>query len=112
MAAELEEAKRSLEDESRGRTKLQSELRNAQADADTLRDQIEEEAEGKAEVRQPVIMLTPQFFKIHWKHGDENIYISMIGRKLHTFYLIEQWLACTFHQIRQSVFFSNTSFSR
>lgn len=52
MAAELEEAKRSLEDESRGRSKMQSDLRNAQSDADTLRDQIDEEAEGKAEVRE------------------------------------------------------------
>lgn len=49
--SELEEAKRALEDETRGRSKMQGELRNAQADADTLRDQIEEEAEGKADVR-------------------------------------------------------------
>ena len=50
LQAELEEAKHSLEEESRGRSKLANELRNAQADADNLKDQIEEEAEGKAEV--------------------------------------------------------------
>lgn len=51
MMGELEEVKRTLEEESRGRAKLTTELRNSQADADQLRDQIEEEAEGKAEVR-------------------------------------------------------------
>lgn len=51
MQGELEEAKQSLEEETRGRSKMATDLRNAQADADQLRDQVEEEAEGKAEVR-------------------------------------------------------------
>merc|ERR1719318_1382270 len=43
--------KRSLEDETRARTKLASEARNLQSDLDTLRDQIEEEQEGKADIQ-------------------------------------------------------------
>lgn len=50
LQAELEEAKSSLEEESRGRSKLQNELRNAHADADQLRDQLEEEIESKSDV--------------------------------------------------------------
>lgn len=50
LQAELEEAKSSLEEESRGRSKLQTELRNAHADMDQIRDQLEEEIESKSDV--------------------------------------------------------------
>lgn len=64
LQAELEEAKRTLEDESRSRSKLANELRNAQADADQLRDQIEEEAEGKAEVSNACWTWTAMYWSI------------------------------------------------
>lgn len=52
MHGELEEVRRSLEEEQRARAKLQNELRNAQSDCDTLRDQVEEESEAKSDVSQ------------------------------------------------------------
>ena len=51
LASQLEEARRSLEEETRARQKLQSDLRNLNADIDTLREQLEEEQESKSDMQ-------------------------------------------------------------
>lgn len=51
MTKQLEEAKAQLEEESRLRTKFQSENRNLQADLDQSREQLEEEQSGRADMQ-------------------------------------------------------------
>lgn len=51
LAKSLEETKAALEEENRLRTKLQSESRNLQGDVDQLRDQLEEEQSGRADLQ-------------------------------------------------------------
>jgi len=51
LSKQLEEVKANLEEESRIRTKLQSENRNMVADLDQLREQMEEEQEGRADLQ-------------------------------------------------------------
>jgi len=51
MSKQLEEAKAGVEEESRLKTKLQGENRNLQADLDQLREQLEEEQSGRADMQ-------------------------------------------------------------
>merc|ERR1712012_306356 len=51
LGKQLEEAKGACEEESRIRSKLQGECRNLQADCDQLREQLEEEQEGRADAQ-------------------------------------------------------------
>jgi len=51
LARQLEECKGQLEEESRQRSKLSGENRNLQGDLDSLRDQFEEEQEGRADLQ-------------------------------------------------------------
>lgn len=51
LAKQLEESKAIAEDEGRMRSKLQGENRNMQGDLDTMREQLEEEQEGRSDLQ-------------------------------------------------------------
>lgn len=70
LSKSLEECKANLEEESRGRSKLQGEVRNLQADCDQLRDQLEEEQEGRGDAQR---MLTKANNEIaEWRRKFES----------------------------------------
>jgi chromosome segregation ATPase len=70
LTKSLEEAKAAAEEEGRQRSKLQGENRNMQADLDQLREQLEEEQEGRADLQR---LLTKANNEIQvWRHKLES----------------------------------------
>jgi len=70
LSSQLEEAKRTADEESRERQTLAGHYKNAQHDADSLREQLEEEQEGKAEALRQISKLNAEIQQ--WKARFEG----------------------------------------
>jgi septal ring factor EnvC (AmiA/AmiB activator) len=68
--AQLEEAKRTADEESRERQTLNGQLKNVQHENDSLREQVDDEAEGKAECLRQISKLNAEIQQ--WKARFEG----------------------------------------